>query len=256
MDFICLCVRILKSGSYSLRELLIPAFADQNTFYLPDTLNLDGRISTFQKWRFRKARIKNLLSHYRTVRLSDALDIINARAANGDLIAGGHIDFPTARKNIGKKLKIITIFRNPFVRCASEYNYMRHNYNKRSVLTRFDSKLLPKIAGKYDFCGYLDFLLEHADVYGNIACTYVGWDGQERIIDFFTKNVFHSGILEESEKFTRGLSEKLDKKFFFPHENRTLKTEEEIQFRAEERRKIERLYNRDLELYEWQRQNV
>ena len=119
-----------------------------------------GASQHFKNGAFARHASRILLLHYRTVRLSDALDIINARAANGDLIAGGHIDFPTARKNIGKKLKIITIFRNPFVRCASEYNYMRHNYNKRSVLTRFDSKLLPKIAGKYDFCGYLDFLLE------------------------------------------------------------------------------------------------
>lgn len=257
MDFICLCVRVPKSGSSSLRQMLLEAFADRRTFYLPDTLDFAGRISATQRWQFRQSRIKHLLAHYGTLRMVGAYARINAQAANGDLIAGGHVDYLTARENIWQKLKIVTILRNPAERCRSEYNYARRNYFKKSALTRFDSKLLKIIAGRNTFVGYLDFLLDHQDVYGNIACTYLCWRGTETIAEYFRSNVFHSGVLEENDKFARGLSEKTGKKISFPHENPTVRAEEEeIKIGAEERRRIERLYDRDLELYEWQRRNI
>lgn len=254
MDFICLGVRIPKSGSASLIQLLREAFAGQQVFYLPDTLDPASRITSFQNWRFRKSQIRNLLKHYGTMGLKGAFAQINARANNGDLIAGGHVDFPTVQKNLEKDAKIITILRHPAERCRSEYDYSRRNYFKKNVLTRFDSKLLKKIAGKYSFTGYLDFLLEHADAYGDIACAYLGWDKKVSLADFYANNIFHSGVLEENRNFARGLSEKLGKKLSFPHRNRTAR-EEKSKIDSEARRKLERLYAKDFELYAWLRKH-
>ena len=235
--------------------MLKSAFADKHTFYLPDTLNLAGRISAFQGLRFHRTRFKNLLVRCGAVRLSTVFNRINLRATNGDLIVGGHIDFTTVRKHIRKNLAIVTIFRDPVTRCVSEYNYARHSYFKKDILTRFDSKILAKMAGKYSFRGYLDFLFEHAPVYGNLATTYVGWNGVEKLDSFFSRQIFHSGVLEEGDKFASGLSAKIGKKVLFPHENR-LGEEREIAISKLDQQRIEQIYNKDMELYAWQLRNI
>ena len=251
MDFICFCVRIPKGGSRSLAEAVKPAFAQRQIFYLPDTLNLDGELSTFQRLRFRRAQAKNLWRHYRTPSLEKAFAVINEKARGGDLIAGGHADFPTGRAHISMPAKIITILRDPMSRVVSEYHYVRRSYFRKNPLFRFNNKLLRKIAGRNDFSGYLAFLLEHKNVYGNIACRYLGWDGREPLPRFFAANVFHSGILEDNQAFARGLSEKLGRPIGFPHQNLAEKFETSVG--AKERAVAEKIYDRDFELYAWQK---
>ena len=91
MDFLCVCIRVPKSGSTSLANMLNVAFAARRTFYMPHTLNLDAAISRFQEARFARTRWRNLLKRYHTFSLQKAFDIIASRASDGDLINGGHI---------------------------------------------------------------------------------------------------------------------------------------------------------------------
>lgn len=253
MEFLCASVRIMKSGSVSLRRLLQEAFAGRRTFYLPTTFNLDGELSTFQRLRYRRTVARNLLSRYGTVRLDEVFDRIAEEASDGDLISGGHVDFRAADENIARPLKMITIVRDPLTRALSDYNYTRQGFLKKSPLARIDAGLLAKMSARLDFEGFLDFQLEHRHVYGNVACRLVGWDGQTALPAYFERHVFHAGILEESRRFTQSLSEKMGKRLTFPHENRTGKPYAPY-IRARERAKIESLYARDFDLYAFVRE--
>jgi len=250
MDFVFVGVRIPKCGSTSLSHILKSAFAGRRIFHLPHTLNLEGELSRVQALRFRRSQAQNLFEHYRTFDIAKAYSIIGKDALDGDLVLGGHVDFPSVRNAIGRPVKMITLFRDPAARCRSEYDYCRTGYRVKSPLSRLDSTIKHRMAARLNFEGYLDFLLEHAESYGNLAARYVGWDWHEPLEGFFRRSVFHSGVLELSEIFARGLSRKLGRPLAFPHENRTASSATPIG--AAERSKIERLYPRDFLLYEWQ----
>lgn len=254
MDFVCVCVRIMKSGSVSLTRVLEEAFADRRTFYLPTTFNLDGELSKFQRLRHRRAVLLNLVAQYRTVRLAKAFNHIASEASDRDLISGGHVDFPTASKNIPRPLKIITILRDPIARALSDYNYTRQGFLKKNALARIDAGLLAKMSARVDFEGFLDFQLEHRHVYGDIASRLVGWDGQSALPAYFESHVFHAGVLEESGSFADALSEKMGKRLSFPHEHRTASSYVSS-VGGRERAKIESLFARDCDLYAFVREH-
>ena len=251
MDFVCVCVRIPKCGSTSLTNSLKRAFAGRRIFYLPHTLNLEGNLSPFQHLRFCRSQAQNLFPHYRTSSMAKAYELIDAMALEGDLISGGHIDFASVRDNFARPLKMITLFRNPVERCRSEYNYCRRTYFAKSYLWRFDATIKHQMAARHDFRGYVDFLLDHANAYGNLAARYIGWDGNRDLGEFFANHVFHSGVLEESGVFARELARKMGTPLLFPHDNRNAKKSADA-IKPAERAKIEMLYPRDFQLYEWQ----
>jgi hypothetical protein len=255
MDFLCIAIRIPKSGSDSLSRLLERAFEGHRTFYLPSTLDRDGKISWLQKTRFRRSQIKNLLGHYGLPSLGYAFAAINRKARDGDLISGGHVDFQTAHAAISRPLKMIAILREPIARVVSEYNYSRSIYFARSSFRRFSVATQPSVAGRYDFDGYLDFLDEHQAIYGDPACHYTGWNGTEELSAFCARDIFHIGVLEQRQHFADGLAEKLGKTLSFPHENRT-ESGAALEITPARRAKIERIFARDFVFYEWVKANT
>ncbi|MDE3115006.1 MAG: sulfotransferase family 2 domain-containing protein [Pseudomonadota bacterium] len=248
--FVCVCVRVPKSGSASLTASLKDGFAGRHIFRLPDTLSPDSNFSLLQRYRAARSRLQTLMCDHRTLSLAKACRKIAREAADGDLINGGHIDFASVASNIPRRLKMITILRDPAARALSDYNYSRQSYFKKTWVCRFDAGILPKAAARYSFEGYLDFLTEHCVLYGNLASRYVGWNGSDDLRLFFRRNVFHAGTLEKHRTFAKGLSEKLGRKLDFPHENRT-GTAAATAIGADARAKIERLYARDYVLYQW-----
>lgn len=231
--------------------MLDAAFAGRRIFYVPHTLNLDAPDSFFQRFRFLRSRASNLATRYRTISVRKAFDIIAMRAADGDLLQGGHVDFDSVRKSIRRNVKMITMFREPAARCRSEYEYCRASYGSRSALARIDSSIRYKMAAKYDFDGYLDFLLDRKKDYGDIGARYVGWNGNEKLEHFFGKFVFHAGVTEHGAAFARGLSDKMGLPVALPHWNGG-DAAKKTPATAAQRKKIERLYPRDMALYEWQ----
>jgi hypothetical protein len=227
------------------------AFADSRKFYLPHTLDLDGMCSRLQSLRFFRTQSRNLFKHYGTACLNSAFDIISASARAGDLIDGGHLDFPSVRRNLRQQVKLITLFREPGARVHSEYHYLRETHLRRNRLTRLDAGLRPKIASRYSFEGYLDFLLEQREAYGDLAARYVGWDGVESLSAYFHDHVFHAGLLEDQAAFAHGLCAKLGLEISFPHRNSTTTRPKEV-LTAYQRHRITEIFPRDLSLYEWQ----
>ena len=244
-----LCVRVPKSGSASLMRGLAEAFAGRRIFYLPNTLDPDSLVSPLQKLRFLRARFQNLQRHYRTGSMRSLWTRINRDAEAGDLLMGGHADFRTVRAHIAQPLKIITLLREPLARARSEYDYMRRGQLRKTPLRRFDSSVLHKAAGRYDFDSYLDYLFDRRAIYGDIACQYLDWNGSEEISEYFARHVFHCGVLERSADFASGLAEKLGRPFSLPHENREPAQRPDIT--ASQRAKLEQIYQRDIGLYEW-----
>lgn len=244
-----LCVRVPKSGSSSLSRLLASAFEGRRTFLLPNTLDLDGRLSRFQRLRFWRTQLRNLQKLYGTFNADKAYDVINEQSKSGDLIDGGHVDFGTVSGKIKHPLKIISILRNPYARARSEYNYARQGFHEKSLLRQVDSGILPKMAARWSFLGYLDFLHDHRDVYGDVAASYLGWGHDEPIGSFSVRSIFHCGVLEKADQFADGLTMKLGKRVEFPHIYRTKEADVKA-IGAEERARIEAIYPADFELYE------
>ena len=254
MDFVCVSIRIPKSGSESLGRLLDIAFAGRRIFYLPTSLDRDGQLSRVQRLRFMRSQIKNLLARYRSPSLSHAYTVINKEACNGDLITGGHLDFPTVKAALLHPVKIITLLRDPFERVISEYNYSREIYLDRNPLHRVTAAILPAAAGRRDFDSYLDFIDEHGAIYGNPASRYTGWDGVEDLAAFCTRDVFHIGTLDRRQHFADGLAQKMGTTLSFPHENRT-ESERALNVTSSRRAKIERIFAHDIAFYEWVKAN-
>jgi hypothetical protein len=250
---VLLCIRVPKSGSESLRRGLAAAFAQQRIFYLPDTLDPDSQVYRLQRLRFYRSRWKNLFRHYRSFDIRTAFRCIEREAEAGDLVMGGHIDFRSSAIGIARPLRIITLLRNPFSRARSEYDYMRRGFLKKTRLSRFDASVLHKAAGRRDFDSYLDYLFTHRAIYGDIACHYLGWNGRDDLANFFATNVLHCGVLERSREFETTLAEKLGRPFSLPHDNRV--AADPARITNSQRAILERVYPRDLELYEWVAQN-
>ena len=244
-----ICIRVPKSGSASLMKGLAQSFSEARIFYFPNTLDPDSSVSPLQRLRFWRARYQNLFRRYRTFSLGAVSSHIRRHAKPGDLVMGGHVDFRTAKMEIARPLKMITLLREPLSRARSEYDYMRRAYSRKSRLNRFDSSVLHKAAGRYDFDSYLDYLWEHRHIYGNIACQYLGWNGEDDLAHFSAQNVFHCGVLERSSEFARGLSERLGRPFILPHENRESAVRPPLT--TSQHAKLEQIYVRDLELHEW-----
>ena len=242
------CIRVPKSGSSSLRQLLDAAFAVHRVFEVPKLTELDASLSRFQAWRLRRSQRRVTRRLYGQSDLARAIALINREAKPGDLIGGGHFSYPEIQRLIHQPGRIITLLRDPVARAVSDYNFAREGYLRRLPWRRFDSGLSAKMAGRYSLEGYLDWLLEHADVYGNIASTFLGWDGAQPLAAFFADHVFHAGVLERKERFAAGLSEKMGKPLAFPWENKTGKREVS-EVSAAVRQRIERLHARDFALY-------
>ena len=124
-DSVYLCVRIPKSGSVSMASAVTSAFFGRRIFYLPNTLELDGRLSRFQHFRYVRARRRNLIAAYGLHRLDDAFAAIRSTIGGGDLISGGHIDFPSVSRALHRPVKIITMMRNPYRRSVCRNTAMR-----------------------------------------------------------------------------------------------------------------------------------
>lgn len=249
-EHLLLCLRIPKSGSCSLERALARTLVCRKSFYVPNTLDMDGRLSRLQHLRFRRSQARNLMAHYQTRSLGHALRQIDRKSAPGDLLAGGHADFRTLSHHLSMPLKIVTILRNPFDRCRSEYHYSRCGFLRRSPLGRMDSGVLPRMAAKADFDSYIDFLFDHREIYGNIATAYIGLQPWDEIGRFFQRHIFHAGVLEENAAFSRVLGEKLGAEIEFPHLN-VSGSDQHVVIGTRARRKIELLYARDFEIYEF-----
>ncbi len=241
------CIRVPKSGSKSLSRIVAEAYPDRATFYLPDTMRREALISRWQAFRLWRSQIQNLGRHWKTASLDAVLARIDAAAKPGDLLIGGHFDQPAAQSGLNLPVRSIVLLRDPAERARSDYNYARQGFQKKKPWQRFDAHLTAQAAGRYDFEGFLDYQLEHPQVYGDLACAYLGWLPGEPL-KAVLPTIWCWGVLEMADAFANRMSELSGRPLTFGTSNATRQVEQ-LDISAVERRKIERLYARDLQLY-------
>lgn len=241
------CIRVPKSGSKSLSRIVAEAFPDRPAHYLPDTLRREALISRWQAVRLRRSQMQNLARRWGMTSLDAVLARIDATAGPGDLLIGGHFDWPTVEAALSRPVKNIVLLREPAARARSDYAYARQGYLRKKPWQRFDAHLTARAAGRYSFEGFLDYQLEHPQVFGDLACAYLGWrEGSP--LETCLATIWCWGVLEQPEAFADRMSRMTGRTLAFGRSNRTGPGEPQDITRAEQRR-IERLYARDLELY-------
>jgi hypothetical protein len=244
-----LVVRVPKSGSKSLSRLAAEAFEGRPQHYVPDTMRREALISRWQALRLWRSQTQNLSKRYGVASLPRALARIDAAAGPGDLLIGGHADYATLRDGLSRPVRFVTLLREPGERARSDYNYARAGYLRRKPWQRFDSHIAAKIAGRFDFEGFLSCQLEHPQAFADLACAYVGWTAGTDLEAHLAASLWDWGVLEQSEAFAKRVSERVGRPVLFGRSNATREVEQ-LDISTAERRLIERLYARDLELYE------
>jgi hypothetical protein len=244
-----LVVRVPKSGSKSLSRLAAEAFAGRPQHYVPDTMRREALISRWQAFRLKRSQTQNLMKRYGVPALPAALARIDAAAGPGDLLVGGHADYATMRDGLSRPVRFLTLLREPGERARSDYNYARAGYLRRKPWQRFDSHIAAKIAGRFDFEGFLSYQLEHPEAFADLAAAYLGWAPGADLETHLAASLWEWGVLEDNAAFARRVSDKVGRPLTFGQSNTTREVEK-LDVTAAERRLIERLYARDLELYE------
>ncbi|HYE46952.1 MAG TPA: hypothetical protein VEA44_14410 [Caulobacter sp.] len=248
-DALVHCIRIPKSGSTSLSRMVAQAFEGRRTFYLPDTLRREAKLSPWQGFRLWRSQTQNLTRKLGVLTLGAALRRIEAEGRPADLIAGGHSDQATVRDRLTLPVRFVTLMREPAERARSDYNYARAGYLKKKPWQRFDAHILAGIAAKYDFAGFLDFQLDHPEAFGDLAAAYLGWPAGADLDAYLAANLWDWATLETADRLAERIGERTGRPVTFGRHNRT-EVIAKSDIGAAERAKIERLCARDYELYE------
>jgi len=240
-------IRVPKSGSSSLQQIVRQAFPEASFQVLPHSSFGDWRVGTLDRIRFVRQEKRSLMRRHRTLSLDTALRRIDAESRDGDIVGGGHVSLTTFRK-LNAPLKVITLFREPSARLLSEYNYSRNQYHERFVLNRIDTAFSKKMASKHDLDRYVSIMLDHKEQVGNIACQLLDIEDSSQIRSRL-EELFHFGVLEDMADFVDRLSEKCGRPLNAVERNVTRKRAADA-IDKDTLAKIERLNDLDFELYE------
>ncbi|MDH4385789.1 MAG: hypothetical protein QE280_10140 [Caulobacter sp.] len=246
--FLIHAIRIPKSGSTSLTRMLAEAFAGRGRHYLPDTLRREASISRWQAFRLWRSQTQNLGAKLGVLSLGAALNRIETTALDGDLITGGHSDQGCVQAGLKRPVRFITLLRDPARRALSDYNYARAGHLKKKPWQRFDAHMLSRAAARYDLAGFLDYQLDQPEVFGDIACAYVGWRPDEDLEAHLAASLWDWATLEQPDGLASRLSDRLGRPVAFGRHNATDRFAAEAISAADQAR-VERLYGRDYELH-------
>lgn len=240
-------IRVPKSGSVSLSQMVQQAFEGRQFFELPTALVGDMGASPMQRFRARRSQSRHLLRTYRTAFMAKAIQTIEREGMDGDVIGGGHIDHATFSR-FPCPVRYVVLFRDPVDRFVSEYNYSRAGYFKKKPWLRFDASLKAKLAAQYSLEGYGQALAERSEMFANIAAQYMGIQSTDDIAARFQQHVFQAGVIEELDAFRTGLAAMTGNDFPAIHSNRTTRISE-TGVGAHTRNLLQNLFALDYEIY-------
>jgi len=241
-------IRVPKSGSSSLQQIVREAYPQASFHGLPHSSFGDWRTGALDRIRFVRQEKRSLLRRHRTFSIDKALRKIDDESHDGDIVGGGHVALATFRK-LRSDLNVITLFRDPAARLLSEYNYSRNQYHERFMLNRLDTSFSKKMASRHDLDRYVSIMLEHKDTVGNIACQLLDIQETGQIGPRLGEDLFHFGVLENMADFIDRLSEKCGRPLQAVERNITRRRAADA-IDKDTLAKIERLNDLDFELYE------
>lgn len=246
-------VRIPKSGSTTLRRMMVAAYPQARLFTVPETgATAAGRVTPYEAFRNRRRRLKHFLG-YGAVSEAGMWRRIARDVGDGDIVTGhlryGEPAIPDA------DLRYITLLRDPAARILSNYNYDRLGFQKRSPARQRYLTGQLQAAGR-SFLDYLHYMADAERRSVLPAVAYVtGDETPADPFDFLRERYFHWGVLERLDLFAAGLGEKTGREVAPEWGNRTPERER-TELTTEERRLIERVFAQDIELYEKARDAV
>jgi hypothetical protein len=248
-SYLYVLVRIRKSGSQSLVEMMSSALPASRLYAMPPVPpTSDLGIGWSEDFRQMRSTKKRLWKLFRTLDYSTAWNQLNSKATEGDIVTGHfHHGVPQLPN---WNLRYITMVRDPVRRLFSEYLYYRESFLDRNLWRRFYLAERIKVAGTGSFNDYVGYLYKHRDRFANPAVGYItGGKVVSDPYDFLCKNYFHFGTLEKIGTFAEQLSMKLGSPSAPAWKNKTPgatgKTPEE-----HDTGKIQSLLGKDIELYE------
>ena len=241
-------VRIRKSGSQSLVEMIRGALPASKIYSMPHNPPLsDIGLGFFENFRQVRRTKKRLWKLFKTTNYTDAWAQLNRQIKPGDVVSG-HIKYGSPNMP-SWDFKYITIMRDPVKRLYSDYRYGRQSYFQRPAWRRFYLAERLKVAGKGSFHDYVTYLASHGDRFVNPYVGYVtGECDHDDAYGFLKKHFFHYGILEDVEKFTQGLRDKIGTKIESVWKNATKKSGD-LEGEDYDKELIAKLLGKDIELY-------
>ena len=242
-------IRIPKSGSTTMRDMVEGALPDSRNFRLPLLASDSGvGITFYDRLRRRRRTLKGFWKGYRTFREAVVWQTISQRAKEGDILSG-HLRYGSPQLPEWN-LQCITLLRNPVERLVSDYHYSLKGFQKRSFLQRCYNKGVLHVAGTRTLSDYIHYLHEHRQVFGNPATSYVvGSNTEEDPFEFMRRNYFHFGVLEELEVFSTQLSQKLNRPVAAIWSNKTRRTGDQP-LSPSDKVLLEELLDKDIALYQ------
>jgi hypothetical protein len=242
-------VRIRKSGSQSLVEMIRGALPDRKIHSMPpDPPLADLGVGFFEDFRRVRRTKKRLWKLFKVTGYPEAWKHLNRNAVPGSVISG-HFKYGSPVLP-DWDLKYITIMRDPVGRLYSEYRYGRQSYFQRPVWRRFYLAERLKVAGKGTFRDYVAYLAKQGDRFSNPYVGYItgGRDCADPY-EFLRGNYFHYGTLENIEHFADGIREKTGASFEPVWKNATRKSGD-LGAEDYDEAEIKKLLGKDIDLYE------
>lgn len=203
-------IRVRKSGSQSLIEMLKAALPDSMNYAMPhDPPVADLGTGFAERFRLNRRVKKRLWKLFKTTSYTEAWRKVNSLATSGDLVSGHFCHDSVVLPDW--ELRFITLVREPLERLYSEYRYCRQSYRARPFWRRAYLSQRLKVAGRGTFGDYIDYLSSFGDRFANPLIGYLCGDlsGDLSPYEFLKAHYFHYGTLEDIEHFAEGLSAKL-----------------------------------------------
>jgi hypothetical protein len=247
-SYLYILVRVRKSGSQSLLEMMKSSHPNQRIFQMPPNPPLaDFGVGVLEDFRRIRRTKKRLWKLFRTMSLADAWKYLDANAESGDIISG-HMMYGVPELPRWE-LRYITLMREPLGRLYSEYRYCRQSFLQRPRWRRVYLSARLKVAGNGTFADYIDYLYGMRERFANPLVSYIVGDmNPSNVYEFLKENYYHYGTLEHIEEFAAGLSAKVGVPVNTVWQNQTRVSSciENEQFDTD---KVEALIGLDIELY-------
>lgn len=247
-------IRVPKSGSTSLQSIAASALPGARVFETPETARTISKgVTLYEQMRSRRRRWRHFMKASGAWTEAGFWRGVHTAAADGDIVAGhlcyGEPQLPDF------DLRYVTLLRDPRERMLSSYNYDRVGFERRPGWRRSVATGQLQASGR-SFEHYLNYLADPERRAIQPASLYVL--GDENPVDdlaFLRDRYFHFGVLDKLDLFARGLGAKLGREAAAEWKNRTPKRKHAALSPAEAKL-IEKVFARDVELYERARDYV